>query len=313
MKARFGLVAVLLLIAYGACRETPNEARAKRQSTLPDRVLKPQVAAEEINGPTRRIVAAAPNITEICCALGLAEQLVGRTRYCTYPPTIEGVRDIGSLVDANVETLHALRPDLILVAGTSRAMSERFAHAGLTVETLPDVTLGDLYTSVLRVGELAGRTKTARQLADGIRADLASVTERYRDVPPARVLLLIGTLAEPPTPPFVAGPGSFYDDLLRLAGHTNVAPEGGGAFAPLSLEVIANVDPDVIIELDADGTARPGGDEQALRVWRQLGDLRAVARRRVHVLTGAQHFVLGPRVAMTYEALCGAIGRADGE
>jgi iron complex transport system substrate-binding protein len=137
--------------------------------------------------------------------------------------------------------------------------------------------------------------------------ELRQIAERYAGTPPARVLLLLGTLSDPPQPPFAAGPGSFYDDLLRLARHTNVVDAGTRAFGPLSLEMIVRADPEVIIELDADGTGRPAGEADALKTWAQLGSLQAVAQRRVHVLKGQHHFIPGPRLAQSFEELCRAI------
>jgi iron complex transport system substrate-binding protein len=284
----------------------PSVAR-RPAPQLYDWVRRPLVVEAERDAPVLRLVSAAPNVTEICCALGLRGQLVGRTRYCDYPPGIEQVPSIGALNDVNVEALLGLRPDLIVVAGSSRMQSDRFAALDLRFESVPDAELGDLFVAIRRIAELTDRVRTAEQLCAGIRRDLEAVTARFADVTPARVLLLTGTLSDPPRPPYVAGPGSFYDDLLKLGGHENVVADEQAAFAPLALEFIVRADPDVVIELDPGGENRPGGDADARRVWAKLGALRAVTNRRVHVLTGPQHYLLGPRIAFTYAALCHAI------
>jgi len=319
-RSRFVGAAGLLLLAGAAlagCERAPAPAASSpTQPTavhtqpalrLHDRVLDPIVDHSERQPAAQRIVSAAPNVTEICCALGLRAALVGRTRYCDYPPGIGQVPSIGALIDVNVEALLELRPDLILVAGTSRTQTDRFATLDLRLESVPDATLDDLFLAVRRIGELAGRPRTATKLCDEIHADLAVVSARFARASPARVLLLTGTLSDPPRPPYVAGPGSFYDDLLNRAGHQNVVTAAQAAFAPLSLEFIVRADPDVIIELDPDGSARPGGDVDALRVWKALGPLRAVATERIHVLRGSEHYLLGPRIAHTYAALCRVI------
>jgi iron complex transport system substrate-binding protein len=274
---------------------------------LPDWVRHPAVDEAERHKPALRIVSAAPNVTEICCALGLRAALVGRTRYCDYPPGIEDVCSIGALIDVNVERLLELRPDFILVSGTSRTQTERFAPLKLRFESVPDNTLNDLFAAIRRIGALTGRERTAERLCRAIRGDLRAVSERFAGAPHARVLFLTGTLSDPPSPPYVAGPGSFYDDLLKLAGHENVVAGEQQAFAPLSLEFIIRADPDVIIELDPDGRQRPGGDADARRAWNKIGALRAVTHRRVHVLVGPEHYLLGPRIAHTYAALCRAL------
>jgi iron complex transport system substrate-binding protein len=133
------------------------------------------------------------------------------------------------------------------------------------------------------------------------------IVRRFENVPPRRVLIVTEPLSDPPATPWVAGPGSFYDDLLRLGGHVNAAAPIGRPFSTMSLEYILEVNPEVIIELSTDRGTRPNGDEDARRAWARVGPLRAVATGRVHVIAAPQLFILGPRIAVTLEAICGAI------
>ena len=322
----FAVVLVSALVALVGCERAPAPPEAGSASpprrevpalrsvpTLNDCVLNPVIDPDERDAPALRIVSAAPNVTEICCALGLRSALVGRTRYCEYPPEVASVPSIGALIDVNVEALLALKPELILVSGTSRSQLDRFAPLNVRIESVPDDNLDDLFTAIRRIGELTGRPRTAAQLCERIRADLTAVTEAFADVAPARVLLLTATLSDPPRPPYVAGPGSFYDDLLKLAGHRNVLTGDQSAFGPLSLEFIVHAAPDAIIELDPDGKSRPNGDADARAAWSKVGGLRAVVERRVHVLSGPEHYLLGPRIALTYDALCRAIAGEHSE
>lgn len=307
------LLALLILgtLLCHACRQDSSApAPAPREPNaalaLTDWVAHPRLVLND--GTTDlRIISAAPNVTEICCALGLADQLVGRTRYCTYPPAVHDVTDIGTLVDMSVETVVGLRPDLVLVAGESRQILDRFTQAGLRVESLPDDSLADLFDAIARVGRLTGREQTAAALANGIRADLQRVLAHHADTKRRRVLLLTGPLATPPAPPFVAGPGSFYDELLRHAGHANAAPADAPPFGPLALEALLATRPDVIIELVPEPAQRPDGDASALAAWQPFQQLDAVRDGRVRIIPGGQHFVLGPRIAETLAALCEAI------
>ena len=282
----------------------PTTQPASSATALKDWVAHPSVDPAEKNVPAPRIVSAAPNVTEICCALGLRDALVGRTRYCDYPPGIESVTSIGALIDVNVEALLELHPDLILIAGTSRAQMERFTSLGLRVESVPDFRVEDLFVAIRLIGDLTARPKTADTLCANIEADLDRVTQSHRDFHRRRILLCTAPLTDPPRPPLVAGPGSFYDDLLRRARLENIAPETQMPFAPLSLEFIIRADPDVIIELAPDDAQRPHGDADALQAWSNLGELKSVADHRVHVLIGNRYFLLGPRLPTTYEALC---------
>lgn len=288
--SRVGVIGLGVLLLAGGCEQS-----AAPPTTRP--------------GVCPRIVSAGPNITEICFAMGLGDCLIGRTRFCTYPPQAGAIRSIGGLDDVSMETVLELRPDLVLISGKSQAITERLSRLGLHYESVPDNTLDDLFSAAERIGELTARQAAARELVERVRGELALVARRYAATPPASVLVVLSPLTDPPAQVFAAGPGSFYDDLLRRAGHRNAAAAGGRAFAPLSLEHILRVDPDVIVELTPDGATRPEGDQDARRVWAKVGPLGAVAAKRVHVLVGRSYFILGPRIAQTFEALCATIAR----
>ncbi len=290
MNRVVGLAVVLLGITLGGCKP-PATSQLER-------------AAGRV-----RLLSAAPNVTEICCALGLQECLVGRTRYCTYPPGVEAVPSIGALNDLNAEALVRLAPDLVLVSGKSRAITDRLLRLGLRHEAIPDTSLADLFAGVERIGALTKHEARAGDLARRLGGDLDTVAARYADGPRAQVLILTAPLADPPMRLDAAGPGSFYDDLLRLAGHGNILPADAGAFPTVALEFVLRADPDVIVELTADPGPRAGGDADALRAWAKVGSLKAVGARRVHVLVGDKYFVLGPRIAETLEALCECIAK----
>ena len=289
-------LAMLLVVAPGRADEPK----------LHDYPAQPLVDPAERDTPHLRVVSLAPSATEIVAALGLVDRLVARTPYCTHPPAVRHVPAIGGLVDLDVERLVALRPDRILIAGRSRLQAEKLRAAGLAYTSLPDESLEDVFASIRIAGRVLGRPATARRLAAAIRADLDRVRKAYAGLARRRVLIVLGQLSDPPRPPFVAGPGSFYDDLLRLAGQRNAAPASLGAFAPLSLEAIVRADPEVIIQLAPDAK-RAVPQAQALARWRRVGPISAVRSKRVRTLAGAVYYVPGPRVAWVLRDLCRAL------
>ncbi|MDX2200277.1 MAG: helical backbone metal receptor [Phycisphaerae bacterium] len=295
--------------SIAATTSSTAPASAQTASRVPDRVLVPNVDLGEAGAGPARIVSLAPSATEFCCALGLRERIVGRTRYCDYPPGVEAIVDLGTAHDLSAERLLTLHPDLILVTGTTRGHTDRLAGLGLAWRTLPDGSLADIYRSIDALGEWTSRPRTATALAAAIREDVEQVAARHRGGPRRRVLLVVSVLSDPPAPPTVAGPGSFYDELMRMAGIINAAPEDGRDFGPLSLEAILTADPEFIIELDPDGAARPAGEADARVAWGRIGPLRAVREGRVRVLVGNQHYVPGPRIAQTFDAICRALDR----
>jgi iron complex transport system substrate-binding protein len=322
---RSGRSVVLVLVA---CLAVGCDRAARPSSSAPatsapaddaaalrmhDYVAQPELDPAERSPTALRIVSTAPNVTEICCALGLRSNLVGRTRFCDYPPEVRDVASIGALVDLNVETVLGLQPDLVLVSGESRIVRDRLAPLDLRIEALPDTSLEDIFAAIRRAGDITSRPRTAALLCERISADLATIADHFAHRPKRRVLLLIEPMKDPPQPPWIAGPGSYHDALLRRLGHANVAETAGPAFGPLPLEFILDADPDIIIELDPAGTHRRGGEADALRIWSAIGPLRVVRQRCIRVIGGPEHAIPGPRIAQTFLALARAAAANCGE
>ena len=58
---------------------------------------------------TARIVSLVPSLTELLCALGLREQLVGRTGFCIHPKaSLVDVPKVGGTKSVDVERIRAL-------------------------------------------------------------------------------------------------------------------------------------------------------------------------------------------------------------
>ncbi len=122
-----------LLIGIGlpACRppESPPAPRPKAGSairptlTIRDYVQAPIVSPSSTSQKSLRIVSLAPTLTEILCALGRRDWIVGRTSYCTYPPEMREVPSLGALTNLNAELLVKLKPELILISGQSRTQT----------------------------------------------------------------------------------------------------------------------------------------------------------------------------------------------
>ena len=120
-RKTYFVLCVLAAAATASCDRQPVQrnsaaglrfvAASQPVLALRDWVREPLIDESERDVAPLRIVSAAPNVTEICCALGLRSAMVGRTRYCDYPPEIERVSSIGALNDVNVEVLTRLGPE----------------------------------------------------------------------------------------------------------------------------------------------------------------------------------------------------------
>ena len=261
-----------------------------------DYVAHPVVALDEIDHGPQRLISIAPNITETLCAMGLRDRLVGRTPFCKYPPGITDVKAVGAIADTNYELITSLEPDLILVTANSRSLIDNLNKLEWPVLPVPHETLDDVYRAIEQIGQQCERPATARALIQLIRSDLDRLS-RAAVGRPLRVAITTGPMPVPARSIFVAGPGSYLDDLLQLTGHTNaVAAVLDSPFGEIPIEKLLQIDPDVILEFRDDTDAQALEDVYA--VWSKVGRLRAIEGRRVRTVGSAEWLSAGPRIAI---------------
>src|SRR6266481_1484828 len=96
-RRRFGVVlASILVLCASACRNHETPSSSKNSAT--------------------RVVSLSPNTTETLFAVGAGNRVVGRSRFCDYPPGVTKIPSVGGYVDASLEAILALRPDLVVGA-----------------------------------------------------------------------------------------------------------------------------------------------------------------------------------------------------
>jgi iron complex transport system substrate-binding protein len=205
----------------------------------------PQPTPPPVTGTKARVASLAPSVTEIVYALGGADQLVGRSSACDYPPALAArLPVVGDFGAPSMERLLATRPDLVLYTDLADAsIPTRLTRAGLNPVCIPCAQLDDIPPAIRTVGHLLGRDSIATNLASTMESHIASYR---RQIPPPeqrpRVLVLIWN-----DPLTAAGNKSFLTELITLAGGKNVADTIQRDYFQVSGEWVVSRDPDVIL------------------------------------------------------------------
>lgn len=200
-----------------------------------------------------RVVSMAASTTEGLFAIGAGPLVVGRSRYCDYPPEAKALPSVGGYVDPSLETVLGLRPDLVVGArgplgpGFVRALEER----GIETWFPETESLTAIDEMLLGLGARTGRTDQAKALVTRLGARKGAIEAALAGTKRPRALLLFEK-----KPISAAGPGSFPDEMLRLAGATNALSDGA-RYANLSLEKVIALDPDVILDTEMGNTVTP--------------------------------------------------------
>jgi iron complex transport system substrate-binding protein len=236
----------------------------------------------------RRVVSLAPSTTEAIFAVGAGDRAVGRSTYCDYPPEATKLPAVGG-VEPDLEVVLELRPDLVVgLRGASAARTaEKLSAHGIATWFPATDSLAEIDAMIVGMGARTGHTAEARRVAEKLEGQIAAVERAVASQPRPRVLMVVGV-----TPPVVAGPGSFADELLVRAGASNAAVEGG-AWQTIGLERVAELDPDVVLDAsESDGSTAPAITPGAPG-WRGM---RAVREGHVVRVSDGRVLRAGPRV-----------------
>jgi iron complex transport system substrate-binding protein len=278
-----------------------------------------------------RIASLLPSATEIVCALGLADELVGVTHECDWPPEVAGKpiltrsvhdltdtpsREINRLVSDAVhggsslyaldeDALEAVAPDLILTqelcdvcAVSYREVNEvaRAIDAKITVVSLEPTSIEGILNTISTVGAMTDSEDEAVGLVESLRTRLGivetRVAERRKDGHQAPRVVGLEWL----DPPFAVG--HWVPEQIQRAGGWDLLGQAGERSVQTDWLAVADVDPEMLLLM-------PCGFHlsDAVREWERtpkpIGwkQIEAVRRGNVFAVDGSAYFSRpGPRV-----------------
>jgi iron complex transport system substrate-binding protein len=290
---------------------------------------------------TQRIVSLLPSATEIVCALGLEESLVGVTHECDYPPAVIGKPVVtasrishatmssseidhavrsqldghGSIYDLDERALAALKPDLVITQElcevcavsykTVAGAAARVLDAGARVVSLEPNTIQDIFATIRTVGGLTGKAEEADELVNelAVRLDALAVLVTQVQTRPRTLVL------EWLEPPF--SPGHWVPEQVAFAGGEASFGVAGGKSRATTAEEIQAYAPEVIVLAPCGyykgDTLRALSSARLPRGWHELP---AVREGEVWAVDATSYFSRpGPRVVEGAEILLRIIHR----
>jgi iron complex transport system substrate-binding protein len=196
-----------------------------------------------LSAPPERIVSMIPSHTETVCALGACDRLVGVDTFSDHPAAVDGLPDLGSAFDADLERLIALEPDLVLTDEYS-GLAEALAPLGVPVYAGMAERTDEVWEIVDEVAALLDRRAEGALLIGRAKGRVEALADAAEARGPRVFVELDAT-------PYSVGPESYLGQLLRRAGARNVVPAELGDFPQVDPELVIEADPEVIVLLDA--------------------------------------------------------------
>ncbi|MFI5258630.1 MAG: ABC transporter substrate-binding protein [Candidatus Limnocylindrales bacterium] len=274
-----------------------------------------------------RIASLLPSATEIICALGLRDQLVGISHRCDFPPEIEGVAVVtravpaataaaggGGPIDAadpddelgpsqlDRARLLEVGPELVVVGQRGPGPGSREVEAALVgmdispeIVCLDPVTLEGIFHSLITLGAMTEAEDDAIELLEGLREDLGDIEQLVvarhdQGLRPKRVVALEGLSP-------LRASGRWVPEQVRRAGGWELLGREGEPSSPTSWEAIGEVDPEMLLFAPSGLTLL-----EAQAIWRETDrpefwdELEAVRRGQVFFVEPVYLCRPGPRV-----------------
>jgi iron complex transport system substrate-binding protein len=281
-----------------------------------------------------RIVSLLPSATEIVCALGLEDALVGVTHECDFPPTVLGKPVLtesrishatmssneidhavrtqldghGSIYKLDARMLAELKPDLIItqelcevcaVSYKTVLQAARTFDAGARVISLEPHNILDIFANIRTVGELTGMNAEADALVRDLTVQLDALAVLLTEVESRPRTLVLEWLE----PPFA--PGHWLPEQVAFAGGDASFGTAGGKSKRTTPEEIQSYAPEIIVLAPCgyykEDTLHALERSRLLRGWHELP---AVREGRVWAVDATSYFSRpGPRVVEGAEIL----------
>ncbi len=232
----------------------------------------PAALADDVTAA--RIVSLGPALTEQLYLLEAQEALVGVTTYCQNPPQAQEKEKVGTVIEANLEKIIQLTPDLVLATPlTNPEAVRKLESLGIRVKLFPRAN--DFSQICAQFGELArlvGKEDRARAVIEQAQLEVEALRQTVQDQPKVKVFVQVGA-----NPLFAATRDSFINDFIEFASGINiVSATRTGSY---SREQVLKDNPDVIVIISM---GIVGAQEK--EIWEQYPSLQAVQNGRIYVV-----------------------------
>ena len=227
--------------------------------------------------PTR-IVSLAPGHTELLFAIGVGDRVVGRTRWCDYPPAVEAIPSVGDGLNPNVESILARNPDLVVfyASPSNEPAIERLERLGVATVSMLTDDLADFVRAANLLGALTGEKDRSDSLIGWLQHEVSTL-EATRSTDTLPTVLMVAW----DNPPIVIGSTSFLSQIVELAGARNAFADIDRPSFTVSIETIVQRNADLVFIASDSGI--PAWAERP--EWRVVP---AVHNRRFVVVTGTE-------------------------
>lgn len=292
-----------------------------------------------LEGEPMRIISLLPSITEICFALGLADQVAAVTHECDYPdaarlkphatrsvlpPEVTDSAGIDQFIaervaaglpiyQLDVGLLERVAPDLILIQELCEVCAVSYEDVVAVARQLPKQpqvvsiephSVDDVLQSIKTIGGLTGRSVTAEAIVQALQQRINWIGQRLAETSATERRVVCLEWLDPP----LAG-GHWVPEMVQLAGGRDMLGRMHQDSHRIDWQQVIDAKPEVLVLMPC-GYDLPQTVEEAARL-RDMPELRAIPAVRhgqVFAVDATGYFSRpGPRLVGGIEILGGIL------
>lgn len=253
----------------------------------------------KINKEPARIVSGSPSNTEILFALGLEDKMMGVTNWCNYPAAAGKLEKIGDINPLNIEKIVSLQPDLFVASNLNgKEAVTKLAEMGIPVLALNPISFAETLEAITLIGKATGKDGQARSIVNKLNNTIKQVRKKGESIKKRglKVFVLLGW-----EPHWTAGPGSFLDEAVNLAGGENIAHDLDQSWGQMNFESVLSRNPDIIIT---------DIDPEKIYSNKDWSSVAAVKKDQVYKIIGDEYYRPGPRLVEALEDLVALLAKS---
>ena len=231
-----------------------------------------------ISKQPKRIVSLAPSNTEILFALGLDDNIIGVTDYCNYPEAAKTKTRVAGYSTPDLERLVSLQPDLVVAESIQeKTVLPALERLGMTVFVAEASTIDSIVNHISVLGKITGKTGAASRLLDTMTSKINSIASKTQNLSSAQRPRVLYVNWHDPI--WTMGRNTYINDVIRMAGGTNIYEADFEKSRSVSLESVITKNPQVIFVsgMGTTGDAVLNGIKDEVRLY----SVEAVKNNRI--------------------------------
>lgn len=253
----------------------------------------------QLDKPASRIIALAPDITEILFAIGANKNIVGTVDSSDFPAAAKSITRVGSYSGLDMERIIALKPDLIITWGQTFSRQLTLLQTlHIPIYVTHPAQLEDVAKTMQRIGVLTDRTSASELAARHYLAQLAALQAQNQSLTPIKVFYQIGANAL-----FTINKDSWINQAITLCGGKNIFANAKLIGAEVNMEAVIDHQPQIILS-----DVRQAQHWQMM--WQHFAMIPAVKNRMLFTINPDWIDRAGPRLLLGVAAMCHDINQA---